>query len=198
MDINEVAPNDDLYDILNTSISGRFAYIREACHAGHCVYEYRQCNSVCCISAYLVSKDTTDSAFVGVGGTVPTISLPTPDIAYLSSDQSTLINQHSALLWSALFRMTCTISTQRSLARYNDDAIHFSGEYFAPLEIYGTSKAYSLMMPSWTEYSLIEAINFSFEDELVEVTSENTLRDAYALADCIKKILAAIDPCHLL
>ena len=136
----------------------------------------------------------TDSDFVGLGGTVPTIDIPQPDIGDIEFDYLKYVDQ-SALdpLMISVVPYDLHDVNPTKFGKFNEDAIHFADEYFAPLETYGGAKAYPVLLESWTEYSLMEAINFSFEDEMIEAATTLTLRDAYALADVIQKLLAEID-----
>lgn len=135
----------------------------------------------------------TDATTVGGDAT---IVLPTPDIGDIVFDydryidQSGLVSKYVTILPS---NEHTTVPTK--FGKYDDDAVHFTGEYFNPSEnpFIGV-KSNALLMQAWTEYALMEYVSSGYLDELVAAATTITLRDGYALADCIQKILAAIDP----
>lgn len=136
----------------------------------------------------------TDSEFVGLNETVPTIALPQPDIGDLTFQYSRRVDMSglNPLMISIIVSDDHQINPTK-FGKFDEDAQHFADEYFNPNEFYLTSKAYPVLLPSWTEFSIMESVSFSFEDELIEATSPLILRDAYALADVIKLLLGQID-----
>lgn len=134
----------------------------------------------------------TDATTVGGDATIP---LPQPDIGDLTFqydnyiDQSGLVSLYIAIIPSDEHTLTPT-----KFGKYNEDAQHFADEYFNPNENpFVGVKAFPLMQPSWTEYALTEFLSGGLNDEMTEAAATIVLRDAYALADVIKLLLAEID-----
>lgn len=143
------------------------------------------------ITAY--QRILTDATTVGGD---PTILITQPDIGDLIFaydryiDQSVLVNKYITILPSDEHTTTAT-----KFGKYNEDAVHFAGEYFNPSENpFVGVKSYPVLNPAWTEYALMEYVTGGYNDELVEAASDIALNDAYALADVIKLLLAEIDP----
>lgn len=124
-----------------------------------------------------------------------TIALPQPDIGDLVFnydryiDQGGLVFQYLVVEPSNEHTLTPT-----KFGKYNEDALHFADEYFNPNEnpFVGTI-AYPVMLPSWTEFAIMEYSSSGHIDDMIEAASPIVLRDAYALADVIQKVLGQID-----
>jgi hypothetical protein len=134
----------------------------------------------------------TDATTIGGDAT---IVIPSPDIGDLVFgydryiDQTGLVNLYVAVLPSDEHTLTPT-----KYGKYDEDALHFPNEYFNPNENpYIGTKSYTVLNPAWTQYALMEFIAGGYNDELSAAASDITLRDAYALADVIKLLLAQID-----
>lgn len=134
----------------------------------------------------------TDATTIGGDAT---IALPQPDIADL------VFNYDNYIDMSGLINFYIDVDpyddhtlTPNKFRKFDEDALHFAGEYFDPPdEIGGGTIAFPIMENSWSEYSLVEYNVAGFADELLEAATTVTLRDAYKLTDVLRALLLKAD-----
>lgn len=128
-----------------------------------------------------------------IGGN-PTIPLPQPDINDLTFGYDRYVDQSGYTLPFVLFQPEDLHSdTPTKFGRFAENSIHFAEEYFDPTEVYPTLVAFPIALQYWKEYSLMGAMNSSLASDFLEAATSIELRDSFALADCIAKILHEID-----
>lgn len=140
----------------------------------------------------------TDATTVGGNAT---IAITQPDIGDIVFAYDRYIDM-SGGLYIDVTPSDIHTTTPTKFGKYNEDAQHFADEYFDPpteitVIVLGTPYfilAYPLMQPSWTEFALTEYVSVSYNNDMMEAATDVVLRDAYALADVIKLLLAQIDP----
>ena len=191
--IEDIAANNDHYEYTAAVPNTSLIYLKEP-YLQDIVFTNQNDALIKCAAFPFIPYQRTLTDATAIDGT-PTIALPTPDIDDLTFPYDNYIDQSAFVFPFVLFQLE-DLHTQSptKFGRYSEDAIHFADEYFSPTEVYPSFIAFPINLQFWTEYSLMGAMNSSLASELLEAATSVELRDAFALADVIKLLLARIDP----
>jgi hypothetical protein len=87
-------------------------------------------------------------------------------------------------------------TTPNQWGKFQDDALHFAGEYFVPLStgFLDGFRKYPVCKIGWREYSMWGFIFPDLQEILDDAAVNKVLRDAYRLQDALKYLLFHIDP----
>ena len=193
--IKEIATNNTHYEWLDTSGGPYFGlFAQREPFIQHVVFENQNDPLIKCSCFPYVpyQRVLTDATIIGV---TPTIAVPLPDINDLTFgydyyvDQSGFADPFVFLLPEDLHQINPT-----KFGKFAEDAIHFADEYFNPTEVYPTLVAFPIDLQYWKEYSLMGIMNSSVLGFFYEAATPIELRDSFALADVIQKLLGLIDP----